>query len=129
MRTGSFRNAAREENALASYGFVVPVKEGSVERNRAFAAELNGPRKAEFEASRRALGITSEQVWMQETPMGTMSVVYLEADDIMAALGGLGMSQDPFLVWWRAQILDIHGVDLSKPPSGPPNEQVMNYRG
>jgi hypothetical protein len=112
---------------LASYGFVVPIKPEAVERNREFAAELNGPRKTEFEASRTKLGITSEQVWMQETPLGIMSVVYLEAEDIGAALAGLSTSQDPFLQWWRGQILEIHGIDLTKPPAGPPNEQIMDF--
>ncbi len=112
---------------MASCGFVVPIKAESVERNRAFAAELSGPRNAEFAASRAKPGITREQVWMQQTPRGTMPVVYLEADDIRAALGGLSTSGDPFLHWWRGQILEIHGVDLSKPPSSPPNKQIIDF--
>jgi hypothetical protein len=118
-----------EEERMASYGFVVPILPGKVELDRAFAAELSGPRKAEHEASRARLGITSEQVWLQETPQGTMSVVYLEAEDMERAFMGLATSQDPYDRWWRAQILEIHGIDLTQGLPGPPNEQIMDLRG
>ena len=113
---------------MASYGFVVPVLPGMTERDREFAAELIGLHKAEFDASRARLGITREQVWLQETPMGTMVVVHLEAEDIERALTGLATSQDPFDQWWRAQIQAIHGIDMSQPLPGPPNEQVLDFR-
>jgi hypothetical protein len=98
------------------------------ERDREFSAELSGPRRAEFEASRARLGLTREQVWLQETPQGTMAVVCLEAEDIPRALAGLGSSQDPFDVWWRQQIQAIHGIDLSQGMPGPPNEQILDFR-
>jgi hypothetical protein len=112
---------------MASYGFVVPVLPGMSERNREFAQELLGARRAEFERSRARHGIISEQVWTQETPQGTFSVVYLEAADIGQAFGGLAASDDPFDAWWRGEILAIHGVDLSRPLPGPPNEQVLDF--
>jgi hypothetical protein len=98
-----------------------------VERNREFAAELSGPRQAEFRASRERLGMTVERVWMQETPAGTMSVVYLEADDLGHALGMLASWQEPFDVWWRGRILEIHGVDMSQPLPVPMNEQILDH--
>jgi hypothetical protein len=112
---------------VASYGFVVPIQSGMTERDREFAAELNGPRKAEFEASRARLGITREQVWLQETPQITFAVVYLEAENIERALMGLATSQEPFDQWWHEQIKAIHGIDLTQPPPGPPNEQIMDF--
>jgi hypothetical protein len=47
--------------------------------------ELMGPRRDEFEASRKRLGITREAAWHQETPNGTAAVVHLEADDLGTA--------------------------------------------
>jgi hypothetical protein len=114
---------------MASYAFAIPIRPEMVERDRELAKELNGPRKAEFAASRARAGITSERVWVQQTPQGTLAVVVLEGDDIGRALGVIASSQDPFDVWWRAQILEIHGVDLSQPPAGPMNEQLMDYHG
>lgn len=113
---------------MGSYGFVVPILPDQVEPDRQLAAELNGARRAEFEASRARLGITREEVWIQETPMGAFAVVHLEADDVMAAIGGLGTSQDPCDRWWRSRILEIHGLDLSQPPSSPPNEKITDFR-
>lgn len=113
---------------MPSYGFVVPILPGKVEQDHLFAAELAGPRKAEHEASRARLGIIREQVWLQETPQGTMSVVYLEAEDMERAFIGLATSQDPHDQWWRGQILEIHGIDLSQGLPGPPNAQIMDIR-
>ena len=45
-----------------------------------------------------------------------------------ASTAGLATSEDPFDVWWRGQILEIHGIDLSQPLPGPPNEQVFNFQ-
>jgi hypothetical protein len=117
-----------KEGCMASYGFVIPIRPEMIERDREFAAELSGPRKAEFEESRARLGITREQVWLQETPQGPMVVVCLEADDIPGVFAGLATSQDPFDQWWRAQILEIHGLDLTQPLPGPPNDQIMDFR-
>ena len=114
---------------MASYGFMVPILPGMTERNRAFAAELLGARHAEYAASRARLGVTQERVWVQETPQGSFSVVYLEADDLGRAFGGLATSSDSFDVWWREQILAIHGIDMSRPLPGPMNEQILDLSG
>jgi hypothetical protein len=112
---------------MAMYAFVVPVLPGMEERNRRFAAELQGPRNAEFRASRERAGTDVERVWMQATPTGTVSIVYLEADDLGRAFGTFATSQAPFDVWWRQQILEIHGIDLSQPLPGPMNEQIFDF--
>jgi hypothetical protein len=112
---------------MASYGFVVPILPEMVERDRQFMTELTGSRRAEFEASRARLGITREQVWHQETPQGALAIVYLEAEHMQDVFAGLATSQDPFDQWWRAQIQAIHGIDLTQPMSGPPNDQILDF--
>jgi hypothetical protein len=113
---------------MQSYGFAIPVLPEMVERNRAFAAELAGPRRTEHEASRARLGLTREQVWMQHTPHGVLSIVLLEGENIGQAFAGLATSTDPHDVWWREQILAIHGIDLTQPLPGPMNEEVLAVR-
>lgn len=113
---------------MTSYGFAVPVLPGMSDRCRQVSAEMLGPRRAEYEASRARLGIASEQLWLQETPQGTLAVVYLEADDLERCFAGISSSADPFDVWWRAQILAIHGIDLSQPLPGPLNEHAFDFR-
>lgn len=113
---------------MQSYGFAVPLLPGMEERNRAFTAELVGPRRAAHEASRARLRIAREQVWMQHTPQGVLSVVFLEGEDIGRAFAGLATSTDPHDVWWREQILAIHGLDLTQPLPGPMNEEILALR-
>jgi hypothetical protein len=114
---------------MASYGFMVPILPGQEETDRRFMAELRGPRRAEYEAAWRRLGIRADRAWHQPTPQGTVAVVYLEADDLGRAFAGIATSDDPFLVWWRAQILAVHGLDFSQPLPGPPNEQIHDWNG
>ena len=112
---------------MARYAFTVPILPGQEEANRRFAAEMAGPRHDDHAASRARLGITSERVWHQVTPQGTISVVYLEANDLGEAFSGLATSRDPFDVWWRSKILDIHGLDMTQPLPGPMNEPVHDF--
>ena len=111
-----------------SVGFVIPLLPGKTETERAALASMHsGERKADAKASRHRHGITRESAWIQSTPMGDLVVVYLEADDLGAALGGIGTSSDPFDVWFREHNMDVHGVDLAA--GFPPPEQVLDYRG
>src|SRR3712207_5905197 len=109
---------------MATYGFMLPILPGQEEADRRFFPELQGARRAEYEAAWRQLGM---RVWHQPTPQGTFAVVYLEADDPGRMFEGLATSTDPFVAWWRAQILAIHGLDLSQPLPAPPNEQVHDW--
>ena len=112
---------------MPAYAFMLPILPGQEETDRRLFADLQGPRRAEYEAAWRRLGLRVERTWHQATPQGTVAVAYLEADDLGRVFEGIAASDDPFVVWWRAQILAIHGVDLSQPLPGPPNEQVHDW--
>ena len=112
---------------MAAYAFTVPILPGQEAADRRFFGELQGSRRAEYEAAWRRLGIRAERVWHQQTPQGTVAVVYLEADDPGRMFEGLATYTDPFVVWWREQILAIHGLDLTQPLPGPPNEQIHDW--
>ena len=107
--------------------FAVPILPGRTDADRAaMEACRNGDRKADHAASRVRAGIRRESVWIQSTPDGDVAVVVLEADDAGAAMGTLATSQEPFDVWFREVLKDVHGIDLSE--GFPPPEQVMDYR-
>lgn len=57
---------------------------------------------------------------------GDMAVVLVEADDLQAAFAGLGSSQDPFDVWFREQVREVHGMNLED--GFPPPEQILDFR-
>ena len=110
---------------MAGVAFVAPLRPGKAEDHRRFCEELVGARRDEYVASRQRLGIRREAAWHQETPAGTVSVIYLEADDPGSAALGMGTSSDPFDAWFRERVQEIHGFDLASPP--PPPEQVLDY--
>ncbi len=112
---------------MAAYAFTVPVLPGQEEAHRRFNAEIQGPRRAEHAATWRRFGVRAERVWRQVTPLGTVSVVYLELEDMDQLVGGLATSDDPYVVWFREQVLAIHGLDLTQPPAGPPNELLYEW--
>jgi hypothetical protein len=116
-----------QERAMAAYAFTVPIQPGQEEADQRLFEELRGPRRAEYEAAWRRLGVRTERVWHQSTPQGTVAVVYLELDDPGQLFAGLATSDDPFVVWWREQILAIHGLDLTQPLPGPPNVQIHDW--
>lgn len=108
--------------------FTVPLLPGKTETDRReMTACASGERRSEHSASRRRLGITREAVWLQQTPQGDSVTVYLEADDLERAIAGMSTSDEPFDVWFREHLLDVHGVDLRE--GFPPPEQILDYRG
>lgn len=112
---------------MPSLASAFPILPGKLDAWREFTTQLRA-RSAEHAASRRRLGMTVERAYYQPTPHGDMAIVYLEADDIGQALQGLGGSQDPFDVWFREQVQDIHGVDLGAPPAGPLPEMTFDWQ-
>ena len=110
---------------MPSIAFAAPILPGKTEQLRQAAlSHESGDRKEAYEASRQPHGITREMSWIQPSPMGDLSVVLIEADDLDAAFAGLGTSQDPFDVWFREQTREIHGINIED--GFPPPEQLMD---
>jgi hypothetical protein len=111
---------------VPAIAFTIPILPHKEELDRQTMEELVGSRRDEFEASRKRLGITKEAAWHQETPNGTVAVVCLEADDLGTAMQGIASSQEPFDVWFRERMAEIHGVHLAEP--APPPQQVLDFQ-
>jgi hypothetical protein len=45
---------------------------------------------------------------------GTLAVVYLEAEDVGAAMQAIGTSEAPFDRWFRDTMEQVHGIDLAQ---------------
>jgi hypothetical protein len=99
-------------------GMVFPVLPGKTESLIAFAGRLMSDRLAEYEQSQES--ISKESWWIQPTPMGDLCIVHFVAEDPMAVFSNLGSSQEPFDIWFREQVLDNTGIDLTIPPPGMP---------
>jgi hypothetical protein len=111
---------------MAEFAFAIPVLPGKEELDRKTLGEMRGARRDEYEAAARRAGITRQIVWHQQSPEGTIAVVYVEADNPAAALGEFGSSDEPFNSWFRDQMKEVHGVDISEP--GPPAEKVFDAK-
>jgi hypothetical protein len=110
---------------MALNAVVFPILPGKTDEWREFITEINGPRRAEFTASRAAAG-AHERTYLQQTPMGDVVIVTLEADDPGRAFGQMMSARDPFSVWFLDRVKALHGVDLSVPMTGSPSELVID---
>ena len=53
---------------------------------------------------------------MQPTPQGDLVIVYLEAPDPTEVFAELAVSTGAFEVWFRAQVRELTGMDLTMLP-------------
>src|SRR3954469_17409668 len=103
---------------MGVFNGVFPILAGKEDAGRAFAAETIGPRRKDFEALQARSNVTRETWALQETPMGSFMVAWFEGD-VESAFGDLAADQGEFATWFRGQVLEITGVDMSQPPEGP----------
>ena len=111
---------------MAVFNGVFPVQAGKEEDARAFAAETFGARRPDYEAHLQRVDITRETWALQETPMGSLILVWFEGD-VEKAFTELATDDSEFIKWFRARVLDVTGVDLAAPPEGPPPAVLIDY--
>ncbi len=111
---------------MAVFNGVFPIQAGKEEAARAFAAETFGARRAGYEEHLARVGITRETWAVQETPMGSLMLVWFEGD-VEKAFVDLATNNDEYITWFRAQVLDVCGVDLAAPPEGPPPALLIDW--
>lgn len=103
---------------MALHAIVAPILPGKVDAWKAFVEELGGVRCAEFDASRRELGLR-ERVYLQETPQGAFAVVTWEGAEPQKAMQMIGMKTGPFAEWFRSKVKELHGLDLGSITESP----------
>lgn len=105
----------------------MPIPPEKYEIWRQTVCEFSGSRSAEFDAARRRQGVNWQRVYVQQASQGPMEILVMDADDPGRTFQEMGRSQEPFDVWFRQFLMEIYGLDLSQPPSGPPPEQVLDW--
>jgi hypothetical protein len=106
---------------------VIPVLPGKEDVARSFARDVAGPRAAEFAEFQSAGGKTTRETWhLAGTPNGALLSVWIEAENPEAGFEHLATSTG-FGEWFRAQILDFTGIDMSQPDGGPQTEQLLDW--
>ena len=111
---------------MAVFNGAFPIQAGKEEAARAFAAETAGPRRPDLEAHLMRASVTRETWALQETPMGSLMLVWFEGD-VEKAFADLTADSE-YTNWFRAQVLDICGVDLGTPSDDPPPAVLVDYR-
>lgn len=111
---------------MGVFNGVFPVLAGKEDDARAFAAETIGARRDGFEAHMARAGTTRETWALQETPMGSFMLVWFEGEP-EKAFGDLATDDSEFTTWFRDQVLDVTGVDLSAPAGGPPPAILVDW--
>jgi len=102
-----------------------PILPGKTPEWRIWMDELNGARRDDFVASRRAAGV-HERTFLQSTPMGDLVIVTLEGDEPGRAFGKMTSADDEFTRWFAERAHEIHGVDLSQRPTSAPSELMVD---
>ncbi len=111
---------------MPAVAFAVPIVPGKEEADRQWLQECAGPRRDEYVRSRERMGVSQEVVWHQQTPQGTLAVVYMELEDPARMFEVTATSDDPFDQWFREKAQEIHGTDLSQPAPGGPPQMVFD---
>ena len=105
----------------------LPIPPEKYSKFRETVLSFAGARRAEFDARCRRMGMERECIWVQETPQGPMEILIIETADPAKLFERLATSQEPFDVEFRAFVLDIYGIDLTKPMPAPLPEQLMDW--
>jgi predicted ester cyclase len=116
-----------EVSTVATVTFAAPILPGQLEAWRRFTQEIGESRSAEHAESRRRLGLTREQSWLQQTPGGDLAIITFDAIDPGRAFAGLASSTAPFDRWFRDKVKELHGLDLTAPAPGAPSELFVNW--
>jgi len=102
-----------------------PVLPGKREALVAFANTLMRERKAELDIAQGSVQV--ENWYLQPTPFGDFVVVHFVAPSVPAVFAALAVDTGEFETWYRAQILDITGIDLANPPGELP-ARIFQWR-
>jgi len=105
--------------------FAAPIVPGQKEHWEAWIGELTGPRKADLEDMNERYDLTGHRAWLQETPDGQhMVVVVHDGPGGDAFMGKMASSEHEFDVWFRDNVAEIHGMDMSGPMPPMPEQRL-----
>lgn len=110
---------------------VLPILPGKQEEWRRFCQVLQGSRRCQYEESRQRLGIIKELAWLHsplQAPQGEVVVICLQVEHPEQVLPQLAASDLPFDRWFRQQLLELHGLDVTQALPGPANELVFVWK-
>ena len=104
-----------------------PVLKGKEDVLRKFAKSLATDRAAEMAHFCSCFGVTSESWHLQETPHGLWVIAVSEIDEPSKRAEQYSASHAEFDEWFKAQVLELSGIDPITQPLGPPTEEIFAW--
>jgi hypothetical protein len=111
---------------MAVFNGMFPVLPGKEDQARAFAKAVTGAKSAEFDKIQADAGTERETWTLQTTPQGSFVIVWFEGD-VDAAFGNMATKDDEAHTWFRQQVLEITGVDMTAPDDSPQPEVLVDW--
>jgi len=112
---------------MAVFNAAFPVSPGKMDALRAIAKETMGPQRSGYDESQKRGGITRETWSLQENPDGSaVAIVWFESPDPEQSFAELAQDSSDFAVWFRGQVKEISGVDLTEQQEGGP-ELILEW--
>ena len=112
---------------MPTIALALPIPPDKYETWHAAVTSFAGPRRAEYDASRRRLGVRRSTSWVQQTPLGPIEILVVEAADPARFFERIATSQEPFDVEFRTLIHEVYGIDLTRPTQAPLPELVLDW--
>ena len=95
----------------------VPLSAARLGDWEAWAVELTGPRRAEFDDMNERHGLTEHRAYLQPTPDGNyLTLVILEGSGSEGFLPAVMSSDNEFDQWFAGSVATLHEMDASTPP-------------
>ena len=105
-----------------------PVLPGKTESDIRKIADRFKEDPAGYREARAGTGMTLERAYWQHTPMGDFVVAYIESSqDVGAGLATMAQNTSDMGRYFVETVNEVHGVDITQPPSGPGPEIVGEW--
>ena len=104
-----------------------PILPGKIDDWKNFGYDLaeGGSKHNDYIAVMKNTGVQRIRAWLQENPAGAVGIMLYEGETPSEFIQQIGTSQEPFAVWFRKRIMDLHGFDLAN-AKGSPSELVTD---
>lgn len=107
----------------------VPIVPGKLEAWKEFVQECQGPRREELARSRQRIGLVREVAGHMQTPQGDdVCCLFHEAENLSEAFSAIARSDDPFDVWFRGKLKEVHGISQEILESPLPTKIYLDYQ-
>ena len=97
------------------------------EELQSFVDSLNGERKHEADGFYRSYDVSHESWHIQNTPSGPWAICLTIVDNPTEAAPRYARSSGEFESWFKSQVMQVTGINLSAEPLGPPTELIFAW--